>query len=242
MTQAMDNIRVWAAGLALCVGGGVVWAQAAPALKLVTILALDRPVMVAERQLLDLAFARAGLRFTLEHNPAERALAGFLNGSFDGDVNRIGTFNQSHPGAIRVEPHIQSAFFYAVGHAVAHPPADWQSLGRFRIAYVRGFKGIEIRTAAVAAREVTDSDEACLRMAQARRVDWCVLPADRRGDWPLHARFGDPLVGVLIDAVQVYVWLGPQYSHHAGQLTRALREMQRSGELQSIMGPFRQAD
>lgn len=215
--------------------------QSAP-LRLVTILALERPIMVAERQLLDVAFARAGLRYALEFNPAERALAGFQNGSLDGDVNRIATFHQSYADAIRVEPHVQTAFFYAVGNPVATAPASWQDLAKYRIAYVRGFKGIEIRTAAVPQREVTDSDEACLRMAQARRVDWCVLPADRKGAWPLIAQFGEPMIGALIDAIKVYIWLGPQHREAAQQLSRVLREMDRAGELQKIMAPFRLAD
>lgn len=215
------------------------WAQQAAPLRLVTILAPDRPVMVAERQLLEQAFPRAGLRYTLEFNPAERALAGFQNGSFDGDVNRIATFNQSYADAIRVEPHVQNAYFYAVGQPGGALPASWQDLVKYRIAYVRGFKGIEIRTAAVSQREVTDSDEACLRMAQSRRVDWCVLPAERKGAWPLSAQYGEPMVGALIDSVKVYVWLGPQHKAAAQALTRALRDMDRSGELQKIMAAFR---
>jgi hypothetical protein len=218
------------------------WAQQSAPLRLVTILAPERPIMVAERQLLDVAFARAGLRYTLELNPAERALASFQNGSFDGDINRIATFYQSYPDAIRVEPHIQTAVFYAVGQPGGTLPASWQDLVKYRIAYVRGYKGIEIRTATVPNREVTDSDEACLRMAQSRRVDWCVLPAERKGDWPLSAQYGAPMVGALLDTIKVYVWLGPQHKDAAQQLTRVLREMERSGELQKIMSSFRLPD
>jgi len=231
---------LWIATLASW-GCAAAWAQGAP-LKLVTILALDRPIMVAEKTVLDAAFARTGLQFSLEYKPAERALIGFRDGSFDGDVNRIGSFYQSHPQAIRVEPHIQNAYFYAIGAAATDKPASWADLPRYSIAYVRGFKGIEIRTAAVSVREVTDSDESCLMMAAARRVDWCILPADRKGAWPLQAQYAEQLSGVLIDNVKVYIWLGPQHADAAQRLTRALREMEKSGELQRSMASFRQAD
>jgi hypothetical protein len=234
-------IRLWWIAALGCLCCAAAWAQGAP-LRLVTILALDRPVMVAEKTVLDSAFARAGLRFSLEYNPAERALIGFRDGSFDGDVNRIGSFGQSYPQAIRVEPHIQNTYFYAIGIPSAAKPASWADLARYSVAYVRGFKGIEIRTAGVPVREVTDSDESCLMMAAARRVDWCILPADRKGAWPLQAQYADRLGGLLIDSVKVYLWLGPQHGEPAQRLARALRDMEKSGELQKTMASFRQAD
>ena len=239
--QEVEMFKFWWIAVLASLGCAAAWAQGAP-LKLVTILALDRPIMVAERTVLDAAFARVGLGFGLEYNPAERALIGFKDGSFDGDVNRIGSFYQSYPQAIRVEPHIQNTYFYAIGISTTAKPAAWADLTRYSIAYVRGFKGIEIRTAAVPGREVTDSDESCLRMAAARRVDWCILPAERKGAWPLQAQYADRLTGVLIDNVKVYIWLGPQHADTAQRLTRALRDMEKSGELQKTMALFRQAD
>ncbi|MDT8992949.1 hypothetical protein RQP54_18900 [Curvibacter sp. APW13] len=244
--------RVWkprvASGMVLmlaCVGAH---AQSLPTpghgtpLRLVSILALDRPVMVQEKLLLDVLFSRAGVGYTLETVPAERALVDFRNGTYDGDVNRIATFSQSHPEAVRVDPHVQSAFFYAVGVAQGPLPAGWSDLTPYRVAYVRGFKGIEIRTAGVAHREVANSDESCLRMAQARRVDWCVLPADRKNEWPMRSDFGAELTGALLDAVKVHIWLGPQHRELAQTLSRTLRDLERSGSLGRIMGTFRQAD
>jgi hypothetical protein len=233
--------QVWWFVALAAMGCMTAWAQGVP-LRLVTILALDRPVVVAERSVLDAAFARTGLRFTLEYNPAERALVGLRDGTFDGDINRNDMFGQSYPQAIRVEPHIQSAYFYAVGVSTTNKPSSWADLGRFSIAYVRGFKGIEIRTVKVPQREVTDSDESCLMMAAARHVDWCILPTDSKGAWPLKEQFAQRLNGVLIDTVKVYIWLGPHHAETAQRLTRALREMEKSGELQKTMALFRQAD
>lgn len=251
---ALDGLveRIWKLGVATrvamllaCVGahaqGPAAPSHAAP-LRLVSILALDRPVMVQEKLLLDVLFSRAGVGYTLETVPAERALVDFRNGTYDGDVNRIATFSQSHPEAIRVDPHIQNAFFYAIGVAQGPLPTGWSDLTPYRIAYVRGFKGIEIRTTGVAHHEVANNDESCLRMALARRVDWCVLPADRKSEWPLRNEFGGQLTGALLDAVKVHVWLGPQHRELAQTLSRNLRDLERSGSLGRIMGAFRQAD
>lgn len=224
----------------------LVGAQSLPStpghLRLVSVLALDRPVMVQEKILLDTLLGRAGWSYSLQSVPAERAVVDFRNGTYDGDVNRIATFNQSYPDAVRVDPHVQSAFFYAVGAPQPATPTGWSDLSAYRIAYVRGFKGIEIRTAAVAHREVTSGEESCVRMAHARRVDWCVLPVDRKGDWPLRKELGEQLTGVLLDAVKVHIWLAPQHKELAQTLSRHLRDMERSGELARTMGAFRQPE
>lgn len=235
----MRKLRWFALVAALgCMGA---WAQptSSEPLRLVTALDLDRPIMVAERALLDTVFARAKLRYTLEGLPPERALKRFKDGAADGDANRNETFQQSHPQAIRVEPHVQNAYVYAVGQGGEHRPASWADLSRYSIAYVRGLKFIEVRSAVAATREVTDSMEACLKMAAARRVDWCIVPAERRGEWPGQAQMGGQLTGALIESVKLYLWLGPQHKAAAQQLGRVLRDMDQSGELQKAMGAFR---
>jgi len=210
-----------------------------PAHKLVALQPLDRPNLVAERAVLDLAFARAGLQYTLDYNPPERALQSFVKGHFDGDINRVATFNQSYPEAIRVDPHIQSGFFFAIGRGPQPKPASWEGLAGGRVAYVRGYRSIELRTPSSAKREVVSSEAACISMAALDRVDWCVLGADTRSEWPLQARFGGQLTGTLIDSVNVHVWLGPQHKLAAERLSKALDEMEKSGELQRMMAPYR---
>lgn len=227
-------------GLAIAGVLGMHQAQAeSTALKLVALQPLDRPNLVAERAVLDLAFARAGLQYTLDYNPAERALQAFIKGNFDGDINRVATFHQIYPEAIRVEPHIQSGFFFAIGRGGRPQPASWDGLADGRVAYVRGYRSIELRMPPTAKREVVSSETACLSMAALGRVDWCVLGADTRAEWPLQARFGEQLSGSLIDSVNVHIWLGPQHKLAAERLSKALDEMEKSGELQRMMAPYR---
>jgi hypothetical protein len=236
------SLRKILVGLMLAMlGAQACLGQSAP-VKLVVLQPLERPNIQAVKLTLDAAFAHAGIRYTLEHNPPERALAAFRDGAFDGDASRLDTFPLLVPEAIRVEPHIQNTVFFAIGPGTASKPASWVGLSRFSIAYVRGYRGIEMRTIDVAVREVTDSEEACLRMALARRVDWCVLAAERRSGWPFQAQYGDRMTAYPIDSLKVYVWMGPKRKDVADRLTKALRDMDRTGELQKIMGPFRRAD
>ena len=236
------SLRKILVGLVLAiVGAQACLGQPAP-VKLVVLQPLDRPNIQAVKLALDAAFAHAGMRYTLEHNPPERAVVAFRDGAFDGDASRLDTFPLLVPDAIRVEPHIQNTTFLAIGPNAASKPASWVDLSRSSIAYVRGYKGIEIRTIDVAVREVTDSEDACLRMALARRVDWCVLAAERRSEWPLQAQYGDRMTAHPIDSLKVYVWMGSKRKDVADRLTRAMRDLEKTGELQRIMGPFRRAD
>lgn len=239
MKAKMNRFLFWLALGMLCDGSA--WAQA-QALKLVVLQPLDSPKVLAIKATLDLAFARSGMRYTLAYNPGERAIVAFRDGSFDGDANRLSTFNQTFPDAIRVEPHLNGAFFYAMSASKAARPVSWADLSRFSVAYVRGYRGIEIRLAQVAVREPTDSEDACLKMAAGKRVDLCILASDRFGEWPLQAQFGDRLNGTLFDQTKVHAWMGPQHKEAADRLTKVLREMDKTGELQRIMALYRQPD
>lgn len=239
MKATMNGVLFWLALGMLC--SSAAWTQT-PVLKLVVLQPLDSPKVVALKSVLDLAFSRSGMSYTLSYNPGERAIVAFRDGSFDGDANRLSTFNQTYPEAIRVEPHLNGAFFYAMSASTSAKPTSWADLSRFSVAYVRGYRGIELRLAQVAVREPTDSEEACLKMAAGKRVDLCVLASDRVAEWPLQAKFGDRLTGTLFDNTKVHAWLGPRYKEEADRLSKALREMDKSGELQRVMSLYRRPD
>jgi ABC-type amino acid transport substrate-binding protein len=209
------------------------------ALALVDVKPVDLPLMVSLRQALDLAFARAGLSYTLETRPGERALAEFKAGQWDGDPNRTAAFGRVYPQAIRVQPHLYNANSFVVAPLQAPLPKSWAELKGKNVAILRGYKTLELNTSIAAAREITNSEESCLRMALAARVDYCVLRGDEAGKWPGEERFSAQMHASRIDQVPVHLWLGPAYADEARRLSEALRAMEKSGELRRVMGRFR---
>lgn len=211
-------------------------------LRLVSIVPLERPSMVAERALLDLAFARAQLHYTLEFNPPERALERMRQGSVDGDVSRAEGFEQFLPAALRVQPHLQNAFHFAFGRPSLPRLGGWADLQPYRVAYVRGFRTVEQRLSGAARRDATSTAQACLQMVELQRVDWCVLGLPRKGELPPDLSLVKPLQAVPIDAARIYLWLRPEQGEAARRLGLALRQLEHSGELQALMAAYRQPD
>jgi polar amino acid transport system substrate-binding protein len=208
-------------------------------LALVNIKPLDSPLMLELRKVLDLAFSRAGLSYTLETRPGERALAEFKAGKWDGDPNRVGSFDHVFPQAIRVYPHLYNATSFAVTALSESPITSWSELLNKHIAITRGYKLLENDTQNVKTREVTDSEESCLAMAAIRRVDYCILRGDEPDVWPHQDRYGATLHASRIDQIPIYLWLGPNYSNEAKRLSDVLLAMENKGELHLLMGKFR---
>ena len=211
-------------------------------LRLVSIVPLERPSMVAERALLDLAFARAQLHYTLEFNPPERALERMRQGSVDGDVSRTERFEQFLPAALRMQPHLQNAFHFAFGRPSLPRLGGWADLQPYRVAYVRGFRTVEQRLSGAARCDATSTAQACLQMVELQRVDWCVLGLPRKGELPPDLSLVKPLQAVPIDAARIYLWLRPEQGEAARRLGQALRQLEHSGELQALMAAYRQPD
>jgi hypothetical protein len=208
-------------------------------LRLVNLSPLDTPNMLAMRRTLDAAFAHAGLGYTIQYLPPERALAAFMAGEFDGDPNRGPQFQLFYPGAIRVEPHLRTSWYYAVSASADVRPKSWADLGRYHIAYMRGLHGIDLMTRHVARRETPYSNEACIKMALLRRVDLCIVSSETADHWPQQEKYGGQLRATAFAHLDIYLWLAPGRRAAADKLTRAMRGMASSGELQKLMGPYR---
>ncbi|UTH75915.1 ABC transporter substrate-binding protein [Chromobacterium sp. IIBBL 290-4] len=208
-------------------------------LRLVNLSPLDAPNMVAMRRTLDAVFDKAGLSYTIQYLPPERALADFIAGRFDGDPNRGPQFHALFPAAIRVEPHLRTAWYYAVSASADVRPHSWADLGQYHIAFLRGLHGIDLKTRHVARREMPASQDACIRMALIRRVDLCVVSSETAGRWPLQEKYGDQAHAVAFEHLNIYLWMGPGQRAAADKLSLAMREMAARGELQKLMGPYR---
>ncbi|OHX12211.1 substrate-binding periplasmic protein [Chromobacterium sphagni] len=213
--------------------------MAAETLRLVNLSPLDTPNMLAMRRTLDAAFAHAGLAYTIEYQPPERALAAFMAGEFDGDPNRGPQFQQFYPGAIRVEPHLRTSWYYAISASTQVRPKSWADLGHYHIAYMRGLHGIDLMTRHVARRETPYTHDACIRMALLRRVDLCIVSSETAGHWPLQEKYASRVQATAFEHLDIYLWLAPGERAAADKLTRAMQGMAGSGELQRLMGPFR---
>lgn len=208
-------------------------------LKLVGADALDGAYHRALRPVLDAAFEQAGLRYALALRPALRAITELQAGSADGEVARGPDLDAAVPGMLRVEPahsiHLQLAIMRPGGPR----PPSWQALSELRVAVPRGYRLAEERSRGFARRELVDGPGACLRMVEVERVDVCLLPGFSTADWP-GRKADSELQAHVLSSYAVHLWLRPGLDEEARRLGQALAQLERSGELDRLMGAYRQ--
>jgi polar amino acid transport system substrate-binding protein len=208
-------------------------------LRLVSVDPLSSPYNQALRRALDQAFERAGLRYSLTERPGERAVLELRAGQFDGDITRHQRFGELVPGLLRVEPPHSLIFELAITRRGGPRVVRREDLAGLRVAVPRGFKRVEAATEGLPQRQLVEGVDACVRMVVQGRVDVCVEPG-----YSSAAGLGQVPEGAEVDVhvlstSNMYLWLRPGQENEARRLGEALAQMERSGELDQLMGAFR---
>lgn len=92
------------------------------------------------------AFKRLGKVFVYQTYPAKRSSLLSDNGTLDGELSRIYSYNEIHPHVIRIEePHWTSGFI-AVSTMDSIQLDGWDSLKNtdYKVIYMAGIKGCEV--------------------------------------------------------------------------------------------------
>jgi hypothetical protein len=218
-----------AVGFALALLAAGPAGAAEPPVWRVVVAGPDRPEgLTLALPALELVLRRAGLAYTISREPIERAQVSLKAGLYDIDGARAADFERLVPGVIRVDPPLLNIQIKAFGPAPLPDVSNWTALEGYRVARVRGQRVVESRLPG--ADEVASSVEACMRMAAAGRVDYCVL-----------AVIGEPSVGDLraplrattIASAPLHLWVrpGPGREAVARRLADSLRAVSASGEL-----------
>lgn len=208
-------------------------------LQLVGVDSMEGDYYQSLRRLLDIAFERAGLRYALVLRPAARAAAELQAGRSDGDVARFPGYEGLAPGALRLEPAHSTMFHLAITRPGGPRPTRWEELDGLRVALPRGFRVAEERSRGHGRRELVEGPLACLRMVEVERVDVCLMPGFTPADWPGRSA-GSELQAHVIGSSAVHLWLRAGLEDEARRLGQALTQLERSGELDRLLGAYRQ--
>ncbi|CAM3764652.1 hypothetical protein [Roseateles saccharophilus] len=173
---------------------------------------------------------QAGLSYTLTQEPPERAVASLKAGLYDVDIARVDGFDKDVPGALRVDPPLGTVVVRAYGRRPlpAPVPVSLAGLARYRIAHVHGQRAVEYQLPKGGTGYPVATPSACLGMAAAGRVDYCVLASLSQAEANLPR---GPLQAQVINQLPFYIWVGPGHGELARRLGEALRGAIASGDI-----------
>lgn len=192
------------------------------------------------------AFRRLGLTLVYQYFPAKRSSLMSDNGTIDGELSRIYTYNEVHPHMIRIEePHWTSGFI-AVTTNEAIKLDGWDSLRNtdFRVVYMAGIKGCEVNLPKVvkpAQLEVVMHTSHGFRMLLKGRADIHIgsemdmidlLETDEFRNTSLR------IAGVM-ERFTAHAFLHQRHQHLVPKLSAVLKEMKKERLLESYKAESR---
>lgn len=224
--------------LGLSIGGGTAGAADGP---MVLNTSYSPPYSTPEEdgildRVLKEAFARRGVKVTLQMLPAERCLIDSNAGISDGEVGRVVGMERLYPNLVMVdEPIIESRAFVAFTNGIRFETKTWDSLAPFTVGMVKGWKIFENNV--VQARSVikVESTRALFRLLKNDRVD-VALNARLDGLYMAkqfsmaNVRVMEPPFAVL----ELYLYLHNKNADLVPGLEAALAEMKRDGAFYRI--------
>jgi polar amino acid transport system substrate-binding protein len=194
------------------------------------------PVQWVAELVLREIYRRAGLQMSVEALPPSRASLVTLAGQKDGEVARVGSYQQQFPGLLRVEPA-----YYTITTAVyARSAMDRQfrsaeDLLPYRVGIIRGVTHAQQATRNhPALTEVANADQ-LFKMLAAQRVD-VVLDTGLNGSLTLeNGAFPGIKHSGIIASLELYHYLHPRHSRLASHIGSVISQLKASGELDKLV-------
>jgi len=182
------------------------------------------------------AFRRLGHEFSVTPAPAERGLRDANAGIADGVMARVAHMDTMYPNLRRIEsPTIPFRDFVAFSLQELGPIRDWEDLGPYNVAHVRGWKIIENNVPTAKSVIALETTERLFRVLARGRVDVAI---NARLDGLLMAgELGIP--GVIVHepplaSLSLYACIHKDHEELAAPLGAAIEEMKRDGSFDAI--------
>ena len=116
-------------------------------------------------------FRRIGMSIRFERVPAARALINLNEGVDDAILPRTGGLVSQYPNIVQLEEPVRSNVYVAFATRGDMDIDGWQSLARYRVAYINGWKIVERNVAQMRSVTKTRNAEQLLRLVEDGRAD-----------------------------------------------------------------------
>lgn len=180
------------------------------------------------------AFLRINLGVQFVTLPSERSLAEANAGEIDGDNNRIAGLEKSYPGLIQVPESNMTYEFTAFALDPSVTVDGWESLGKYSVGYIQGWKILDDNVKAADLTKVTTPQQ-LFAMLKAKRVD--VIIYERFGGEHFIRELDVQGARALQPALakrEMYLYLNRKHAPIVDALARTLRDMKADGSYQAV--------
>lgn len=187
------------------------------------------------------AFRRTGLEFKLVNYPSERSLVMADQGDVDGEGLRVAGLTAQYPNLIQVPERFIGVSFVAFSkNALINVDDGWESLKKYRIAFIVGWKMFEAN--AMGAKSVTkvERPEQMFKMLEMDRVD-VVLYTRADGESLLRSQNIKNISALspALKNVDMYLYLNKRHEKVIPGIVQSLREMKEDGVYNKLVAEAR---
>ncbi|MFP5223635.1 MAG: substrate-binding periplasmic protein [Acidobacteriota bacterium] len=187
-------------------------------------------------RLLREAFLRIGIGVQFVTLPSERSLAEANSGGIDGDNNRIAGLARNYPELIQVPESNMVYEFTAFALDPSVVVNDWESLAKYSVGYIQGWKILDENVKAVELTKVATPQQ-LFSLLKAKRVD--VIIYERFGGEHFIQELDVQGARVLQPPLarrEMFLYLNRKHAPVVEYLAKALRDMKADGSYQAVFG------
>ena len=183
--------------------------------------------------------SRSGVEIKLVSLSAKRAHENLKAGEIDGEWCRVDGYGENIPGLIQISEPVASHPYTAYAIRDDIKINGWESLKDYKIAYLRGWKVVEINISALTDNlHPLNSTEAGIKFVSSGRADifinipFIINPLLARDDLKQTATFA---LHPPLDYLNVYAYLLPKHAALAAKIERALATIKKNGTYHRLL-------
>jgi len=180
------------------------------------------------------AFLRINMGVRFVTLPSERSLAEANSGGIDGDNNRIAGLEKNYPDLIQVPESNMAYEFTAFAVDPAVEVNGWESLSKYSVGYIQGWKILEENVKAAELTKVATPQQ-LFALLKAKRVD--VIIYERFGGEHFIRELdvqGARALQPPLAKREMYLYLNRKHASIVEAVAKALRDMKADGSYQAV--------
>ena len=189
-------------------------------------------------QILSDAYQRAGLTFELSQWPSPRSLQLASQGELDGELGRIENIAATYPHLLKVPVPLLTFEIVAVTADPDLAHTAHSVLSQYRLGISPGMALYEQINLPTDEAFQPSTAQQLLRMTQARRVDFALIPALLAHEWQQSSSKPLYILPGNLATFRIYHFIHDKHADRLDALTQSLQQLRDSGELERIQREY----